>query len=998
MNRQFHKQNDQFHTEESNGFKEIAEFVLTFLFILGICGALFHHFWGHLLTIPETFTDIIIEHPAITGLTKSGELRLFWCLLPLGLLLASLLLLLLRNASFKPFLFSKWKEGFQDFSGKYIPPSLILLLLPCLIRYGLYQTFSVPLLIGIVLLLFSYIFFQDIYKEILLTILFTYYGILSIFTVISHFTAKGNISNTALYIITLAISLLFLGTCIIFHKKSLIPTAIMLLQFLLPFLLAVFLVDTYLYQGTLIRIPYAPFYYLFFGILFLFFETCMFSLWKKKDRLVSMAAPILIFIYNSFSAAPMYAQPDQHHHGEQMIPWQQVFELGQKLYTEYTPVSGLFPMVNGTIQNIFLNGTVSDYSPSICITVVLFSIITMYLLAKHVGPCHALYFAVLFALPSYNRQYMVLPVLLLLTLPKLVENKGLWLPVYVFSCFLSGLYYPLFGAALLLGLAPLGLWQLISYIRSKDLKEDFKKPSFFIIWLLCILPILLAVPLLLKLLNHTLTYSSQTVLADGISLLGQSAPSHLFPFLAEGNLKNMCYIFLRFFLPMIGVWLLFYILLKYILVSAKKFKKEKGLSCPSLLFGLAAGAITLLVSYSYTLVRADYDMILSRTAPVLIAVLGMFLPILLFSYGNRFSRAFVFLVAAISFSLPMILYTKVEDMKFPNMWVYPNGNSDILLDDSHKLFTFYTVPEGFYRADELDISAETAKRLGTGFLINDQVHYINDYEKVIQKCSAVSRDTTYLGFDGQGFYYFNHVKACATGYIPAAKGYAAQKAIIETAEKNPPVIFFINGESNYYLYYWMFEQKYQYKAEDQAFYPAKLYELIYGDEPSDDYLDYFTGNEYGHELGLIPSSFGNSMKALSPLFIKEKNISKDWQANAYQESYSCKTDFSGTEYDFLYLELSPAGPGDVTAPSFPLGTAAVSFQTAGIDDKTAENRVQSVTCTIKDGKLLIPMGMNPNWLLNRISSITISADCYSNENAFPLKFQIKEARLLKIRQ
>lgn len=997
MREQLNKNNGNFHTEESNASKEIAEFVLSFLFAIGICGALFHHFWGHLSHIPETFTDIIIEHPAITGLTKSGELQLFWCLLPLGLLLLSLILLLLRKASFKPHLFPKCRKALQDFSDRYIPPCLILLLLPCLLRYGFYQTFSMPLLIGIILFLLSYIFFRDIYQEILLIVLFTYYGILGIFTIISHFTTKGNISNTLLYIITLAISLLFLGICIIFQKKSLIPTAIRLLQFLLPFLLAVFLVDTYLYQGTLIRIPYAPFYYLFFGILFLFFEASVFSLWKKKDQLVSMAAPILIFIYNSFSAAPMYAQPDQHHHGEQMIPWQQVFELGQKLYTEYTPVSGLFPMVNGTIQNIFLNGTVSDYSPSISITVVLFSMLTMYLLAKHVGTCWALCFAVLFALPSYNRQYMVLPVLLLLTLPKLVENKSLWLSGYVLSCFLSGLYYPLFGAALLLGLAPLGLWQLITYIKSKDLKEDCKKPSFYISWLSCMIPVILAVPLLLKLLNHTLTYSSQTVLADGISLLGQSAPSHLFPFLPEGDLKNMCYIFLRFFLPMLGVWLLFYILLKYILVSAKGLKKTKKLSCPSLLFGLAAGAITLLFSYSYTLIRADYSMVLSRTAPVLIAVLGMFLPVLLISYGKKFSRVFVFLVVAVSFSLPMILYTKVEDMKFPNMWVYPNGNSDILLDDSDKLFTYYTVPEGFFRAGDLDISGETANRLGAGFLIGDQVHYINDYEKVIQKCSAVSEDTTYLGFDGQGFYYFNHVKACATGFIPAAKGYAAQRSIIETAKKNPPVIFLINGESNYYLYYWMWNNKYLYKAEDQAFYPAELYELIYGNEPSDDYLDYFTGQEYGHQLGLIPSSFGNSMETLAPLFIEEKNIVEDWKTGAYPESYSCKTDFSGMEYDFLYLELSPAGSGGVMT-YFPSGTVTVSFQAAGVDQKTAKNRVHSVTCTIKDGKLLIPMGMNPNWLLNRISDITITADSTLNDDTFPLDFQIKEARLLKIRQ
>lgn len=995
-NMQINKKQQFFHKEESNEVKEILEFFLIFLITTGICGALFCHFFGRLVNMPQKFTDIIIETLATTGTNKSGELQLFWCLLVLGSSFLSLFLILLRRTSFLPEFLLKWQPAWQKFSKKYIPPYLFLLILPSFIRFLLYKTWNPGLLIAVVILCLSYIFVQENYKEVMLTFILLYYTIVSIFTIISHFSVNGNISTNTIYLITLVLTLLIITICLLGKKKEWITTGIYLYQFILPFLLMVFFVDTYLYKESLIRISYAPFYYVFFIVLWLICEISSVLLFKNKNKLIAITTPMLIFIYNSFSAAPMYAQPDQHHHGEQMIPWQQVFGLGQELYTEYTPVSGLFPMVSGTIQNVFLNGTVSDYSPAISITMVIFSAITMILLAKHVGNTWAMVFSVVFALPSYNRQYMVLPVLLFLTLPDLIKKKGLWLTSYVFCCFLAGLYYPLFGGALLVGLIPLGLWQLITYIQSGMFKADIKNPMFYFRWLVCLTPIILTLPLLFRMLSHTLTYSSQTILADGIALSNQSAPENFLFYTANTELRNNCYLFIRFFLPIIGVWLLLYLLIKYILLTKHTFTGFSYVARPSLLFGLVSGAVTLIISYSYTLVRADYNMVLSRTAPILISIIGIFLPVLLISYGSELSKPFVMLILAISFSLPMMLYTKVEDMKFPNMWVYPNGQSDIILDDGAKLFTYYTVPEGFYKAEDLDLSEKNAAILGNGFMVGDQISYINAYETVIRKCSTVKEDTTYLGFDGQGFYYFNDVKACATGFIPAAKGYEAQQAIIEVAEKNLPVIFLLNAESNYYIYYWMLENGYQYCAEDNAFYPPDLYDMIFGQEPADDYLDYYLG-EYGHDLGLIANSLGNSYSTLKPLFTDEINIHSDLIAYDMFTSYTYKGIFSGKEYDFLYLKITPAKENNNNG-FFSSEQMIISFEAADISNETAQNRLQSVTCTLKDGNLLIPMGMNPNWLLNNITSIKIMTLSSSDENATPVSFYIEEAKLLKIRQ
>lgn len=985
-----------FHKEESNGFKEVTEFLLVFLITIMICGVLFCHFFAHLIDIPQKFSDIIIETLATTGTQKSGELQLFWCLLLLGSCLLSLILIFLRRSCLVPRFLLNFQAVWGKFQEKYIPPYVFLLILPCIVRFVFYKSWNAGLLISIVILFLAYILFKKQYKEILLTFILLYYCTVSLFTVISHYSVKGNISTNMIYAITLLSSFIILGICILAKKENWITTGIYLYQLVIPFLLAVFLIDTYLYKETLIHIPYAPFYYIFFAILWVICEVTVVILCKKRDKLIAITTPMLIFIYHSFSAAPMYAQPDQHHHGEQMIPWQQVFSLGQKLYTEYTPISGLFPMVSGTIQNVFLNGTVSDYSPAVSITMVIFCAITMLLLARHTGNVWALVFSVVFSLPCYNRQYMVLPVLLFLTLPELLKRKRAWLISYVLCCFLAGLYYPLFGAALLIGLLPLAIWQLITYVKSGMLSSQLKQPAFYASLLICLIPVFAALPLLFNMLKHTLIYSSQTVLADGISLYGQSAPDNFLSYLSNDNLRNSCYLFVRFFLPMAGIWLLLYVLLKYILLTKHTFTGILHVTNPSLLFGFLAGIVTLAVSYSYTLVRADYNMLLSRTAPVLIAIVGMLLPALIISYGKVFSSPFLTLVLAISFSLPFLLYTKVADMKFPNMWVYPDGDADTVFDDSARLFTFYTVPEGFLRAEDLELSDKSASILGEGFMVADQVDYINRYEKVIQNCERIQENTTYLGFDGQGFYYFTDAKACATGFIPAAKGYEAQQAILEVAQKNPPVIFLINAESNYYIYYWMLENGYQYRAEDAAFYPSALYEKLFPDEQPDNYLDYYQG-EYGYNLLFTPASFGNSYASLKPLFTDELDILSDLVAYDMFTSYTWKGKISGTDYDFLYLKLSPDKNSD-NPNTFSDGQLVVSFETTDNAENGNSQRLQTVTCTIKDGILLIPMGMNPNWLLSDISSIQLQINCSADATNISDSFYIEEASLLKIRQ
>ena len=1077
-----------------------------------ICGLIFLYKFPSLSSSGQVFTDIIIETLAKTGANKSAELSLFRRLCILGILICFVVTIVsyivmyrknrlksqtLENAAFP----TKSETGTVE--GQHLPLYCGILIFPFLLHLLIFGQWSLPLAAGLVffvLLLFFAKKLRITVSEGLLTPVIIYYALLAFLTVCFHFTDRFSVSNLQLYGTCAFLSLLLLLAQAIMEKTSrkinpqtntsqgkeipyqtnkntaFLRRTLLLLQCAHPLLLALYFVDTYRYQGELLRVPYAPFYYVFFGgLILVLLVLCVLHVnknWRMctalpVSKLISLSTVISVFIYNSFSAAPMFAQPDQHHHGEQMIPWQQIVSLGQSAYEEYTPVSGLFPMVNGFIQNVLLGGTVSDYSPAISMMMVLFCIVTITLVYAHTGGGYALLFAIFFALPSYNRQYMVLPVLLLLFLPGLLEKPSLWLKVWLLSGLAAGLYYPLYGAAVIAGTLPLGCYMFFRFIKesrtgrvsgdaagnntgSKAAGKNGRKSAFtFTKWALCLLPVTLCVPLLLRMAAHTLTYSGQTVLADGIALAGQTPPGYFLPYLTgtHASLRGRLYSGYRFFLPMLAIWLfasLFFLLMGRTLtqrsmpprthsvngskklrrqVSAQKSTSANSKTCEIsqrtiLLLALPAGLLTLAVSYTYTLVRADVNVILSRTAPILIAVCGMFLPVILISAIRKcyapFGRGLSLLILGISFSLPLMIYQKVAHMKFPDMWTYPNGEAALIMDDTDKLYSCYEVPETFVKMSEIQLP--DTSMLGDGFMVADQIGYLEQYETVMQKCEAAvsahslsdtKRELSYMGFDGQGFYYYVNARACSTGFIQAGKGYDAQQEILSQVKEKRPVIFLIEPQSSYYVYYWMMTNDYVYVAEDEVFYPLELYCLVYDADYTTQTLSsgsvsqedaqqdvqnaqrsseltlarrpalLATGSSFGDDyrktcpatdFGLVASSFGASYDSLKPLFTDSMKISLQVQNELEKSSdhtdgidTAYQNTIRGTAYDFLYLEWN-----DVSLPEN-AKTLSISFTCDGNSYEGA-----CVTCSLTGADLLIPMGMNGDWLLSENSAITVT--------------------------
>ena len=976
---------------------------------LVLCVPLFAHFFPLWAAKAPVFTDIIIETTAKTGINKQGELTLFRLLTVLGLLLCCL----------TGFLLSAWQMKHMAKATEAAPADkrpaylryLWILVFPLLGSFIVFGQKNMVLLLGlcyfcVLAVCLHFKKEQALLSSCLVLPVLLYYALLAVLTVLVQLSNRFILSGSQVIWIVAVLTLVSLLICCLpkaetDKKAERFSLLLCILQLPIPFLLVLYFVDHYLYHGERIRIAYAGFYYVFFALLLLGLITG--EIWHlchiaKKirnpqdtqdtnvstqpdrpnglsvSRLISCATVMTIFIYHSFSAAPAFAQPDQHHHGEQMIPWQQIFGLHQSAYREYTPVSGLFPLVNGFIQNVLLHGTVSDYSPAISITVVLFTALTMWLLYRQIGG-KALLFAVFFALPSYNRQYMVLPVLLLLFDKALLQKPVHWLRCWIFSCFLAGLYYPLYGGALLLGTLPLGIRMLVRAVKETDWKAERKKPSFYFLWFLTLVPVMLCLPLLLRMLRHTLTYSSQTLLADGISLFGQTPPDTFLPYLS-GQWRDKLYLVYRFFLPMLPLWILGYLCLHVLLqiFSGKNTAKETKSRDSLLFFGLLAAFLTLAISYTYTLVRADTGVILQRTAPVLIAVFGMFLPVLLLG-DRRLPGKTTALLLGICFSLPFLIYHEVNDMKFPNMWTYPDGQAALVMDDTSKLYNTYSVPDTFLAMDEVPISDHSM--LGNGFMVADQVSYLTAYEAVMQKCDSVQQQTWYMGFDGQGFYYYLNARACSTGFLPVGKSMEAQEEMLSQIKEKRPVVFVLDAQSNYYIYHWILTHDYVYSKEDKALYPQELYAKIYPEQAGDDYRDMTEDLE----LGRICASLGNSMESLQECFTDSLALP------------SAGGTISGSDYDYLYLPLSSS---ELLA-----GTQAAYLQVSYRSDDTY---VSNMTCDVSaQDDLLLPLGMQPTWLLSENSGLTFTLLDAQKNSLQTLSFEeladsVRGGQFLKLRQ
>lgn len=171
---------------------------------------------------------------------------------------------------------------------------------------------------------------------------------------------------------------------------------------------------------------------------------------------ISVAA-LAIFIFCPTADAPSIS-PDFFHTGEQLIPWQQIWNFHRVPYVDFVPIHGLMAIARGGLNQLFFDGSAANYSAAAVLLLGFAAAILALTACELVSPLGALLF-LFTALPDLDRMYFLAPPLLLIASPRLLKKPVLWLTLWIILCPLLCAYNAAMGPAFVLGTIPIALWQ-----------------------------------------------------------------------------------------------------------------------------------------------------------------------------------------------------------------------------------------------------------------------------------------------------------------------------------------------------------------------------------------------------------------------------------------------------------------------------------------------------------------------------------------------------------
>lgn len=949
--------NDKRNKTAKSGNKNLKwSLPLPFVFILPciLISVLYLQFKDIYFPGTSRMHDLIIDQIAMDGSNKTGEWEFFWGLLWLGCF--CILGLFLMGRSFLGSTAGKCGSELPsahdtsswDFTSSFekvpLPLICVLCFFPPVIQLICYGKVSLSLwLFALTFSLLMFIFKKDCGKCISL-FLFLYFDV-HVINLIAAFVI-GKYLHSDLLIFAAGAVIFSFALIFYFHFYGVFDKIFFASQLPLPLLLILYLKHSYRYQEQILQLHHPKSYIIFIAFFMLalyigFFLQYYF--FRKSDKSIKLfiaaASAISIFLYGSYIPAALIIPLDMHHYGEQMLPWQQIVSLGNSPYKDYAPVSGLFPMPTGGINQLFFGGKASTYGAAFVILFILFGTLTVCMISLHVNGKWTLLFAFLFHMPVYCRTWIILPVLLLLLLPSVIHNKRRFLYLYVFCGFLSGLYYPLFGLALIVAGMPYALVCFFSYLKDKEFLTEVKKKSFYAETLILLVPIILSIPLLIKMASHILTYSHQTLLADGLSLSSISVPQWFLPYLSSfEQIRSGAYYALRFLGCMLPVWLFLLLLLSFYYQN----KEKKPYKEPAFL-GLSAGFLILPVCYTYTLVVMDetwVSRLFSRSSHIFLWIIGIFLPILLIRFGKQIfqKEASVALLTAFSLSVPFLTFYQMGDYQFPALDGRTNAECACVGEYTANLSPFPVSPSF------VPISEEDAARfpaLGYGFMESGVREQLYTYDERLEILHKADEDLKLLALDKLQMYYFLlNESALYSGKVSLAKSHEAAEAVIALLDEHTVAGNDLSPLNNYYICRELIKRGYVYDSITEFYLPKTLYVSIYGEE------------------SYAASSLSDSPWA-APLYMSKCALSLGHNLENLSASVLIASD---TPSEFLYVEI------DIAALNTRFGGTLNedTIMTISWEGKSC------LLTDLGDGVLLLPLASNADWATGGYDQVFIS--------------------------
>ncbi|MDE7313229.1 MAG: hypothetical protein K2N87_16680 [Eubacterium sp.] len=927
----------------------------------------------------QKFTDVVIEYTAIFASNKSAERNLVFFLTFTGIV------------AYGVYYFCSCKNQEGEVLETEVESIECGNLWICIfgvmagISYFVFANINAVLMGSLIVMFFILLIDKTL---VLLGVVFYYMSIYAVYGLYRMYVFAGGENSFTSIEAAFLVAVVMFGILVLSKdKQRMLLRGCLAGQMLVPAVLLVYLASKYKYQDEIVVIP-VPMQVkvLIFVLLVLFLAEDLRVLkkgWKTAldlKNVISFGTCVCIMAFNRFGGTGAVISSDTHHPFENIIGYSQIFELGQKPFSEYIPVSGMYSVIQGAIFRFFGNGQAGNYYIAENIFYLLAVILVVALLWMQVSRIWGFLISLLFYMMDYNRIVFILPVMLLLVMPKLIAKKNMWFLAWFLTSLFHGLYYPLFGVAVCVAFLPLGIWQMITYVKSGKLRKDTKKTGFWVSCGVCIVLTVACAPCLAGTYRHMKAMAGQTIYADGIARFGQIVPEWFFPYLNQFPVIRIAlYDIFSFLIPAGFVWIMFALFLD--IAGAGIWKRRLYMVHPQAAFVAASLVIMPTICFSSTVVRSDVGSLYARSAGPLFA--GMVILLVMLERYVKIEKIRYFVICTAVF-IPTVV-----------------NSTGFFMADS-KLDAYEIVPDGYTY-----IQKDNVEKLGTGFLAQEVYDTVSSANQVF---AEEDRAQSYFGKRGNfGFFYLNDVKGDATMEIAGTvRGFEATQEAIDIVRNNKTVIGNdLNPFYNYYLYHWLLTSgEYIWSEEKECFLPND--ENIDVDKVRNMHQEVSLSWE-GIDIGKCAGALGLSKDSLDQIFT-EKNTELTLQQgnNGIQILFSNTID--GDEADYLYLEFTGMDQdyhhtlyhlseeqeqdGGILAKNLmkknynPGMMVCVSWL-----DVNGEGH--AMYCAMSQGKLMIPLGAGVKWLLHPHTQIQISVMQDGQEISVP---QISDIQFLKLRE
>lgn len=928
-----------------------------------------------------TFSDVVVGEAAMYATNKAIETQILYGVMLAGILAYGLYTVLSAKKSSGSLMEAQAQSGWE-----------LLMILLSIVTFGVLLWGTVFRIYFVFFLVAAAYYFTkkgDFIPAVVVPAT-SIYCIVGIYRVAMVLGWEQEVSNRMVAAGTLVLSLV---PILFKDSKKFLYRMIMVESAISVFGILCYDLDKYRYAGSIITISNPiQMRVLVYGLILVLFGCAVYGTVREWNAYaegkvkVFVGSCVAAMCYNGYSGTGRYMTTDLHHPFEDIIGFTEIFQRGQTPFTEYTPISGMYSVVHGAIFQFFGNGEMANLYMCENVLYLLLIVVTILLLKRFVSDSYLLLISVTCGFVRYNRVAFILPIMLLLLSPQLIQKRNRWLMAWFLTSLFHGLYYPIYGAATCLAFAPMGIYLLVGFIRSGELKAACKTKSFWIGWGICALLLIAAMPLLIGTLRHMLAMSGQSTMSDGVARFGSMIPETVLPYL--NGLKPVIRMTIYYGLLFMGwiafVWLAVIIAANalHLRQEARKWKVENPIAfCSFLAVGIMA-----MVSYSFAFNSAESGTLFSRATGVII-------------YG-------IICITVLTYRYIPEVKTRCGILFLSFAWVGIMATSGLGTIENNYLTYCVSVPEDI----AIPVKNDPTEFVGEGFLVRDTYNRIYKMKEQAEKLD-IEHDSFLGALDLFGGCYL--VGSTGDGTVELAganKSFDAANEQIEIAKRCGSVLGMENPPLNYYyLYrYMMASGDYVYDSDAQVFYP------------NDAHLELDQVHAINREaslaleetdMGKIASSWGASMEVLSGIFA-EVDATVTAKGDDKEQTLVFSREVYGDEADFLFIDYEV---DLASAPyNYVMSNAAeeVAYEDAGISsifmrknyypgvkvvltytDDAGESHIAKAS--LHKGKLLIPLGACDGWLLDHHSSIELHMEQDSVVVDMP---EIVDVRLLKLRE